>query len=49
MDKKKVKIIKCERCYGVGHYSGKYGMTACEDCGSKGYILKEIRKYNKKI
>ncbi len=42
------KRIKCSRCDGVGHYSGKYGMTACETCGSKGYIVKEVRNYEKK-
>ena len=45
---KKVKKVWCKRCYSVGHRMGRYGMTACEDCNSKGYTWKEVRKYVKK-
>lgn len=35
---------KCRKCYGVGHYSGKYGMTACECDKGKAYLLFKVYK-----
>lgn len=45
---KKIKKEWCKRCNGVGHWMGKYGMTACDDCNGKGFKWREVRKYTKK-
>lgn len=46
--KKKIKKVKCCKCYGVGHRMSSHGMKACEECNTTGYVIKEVRAYNKK-
>lgn len=38
-----MKKVKCDKCYGSGFYSSKYGQAACEKCNN-GYVFKEVRK-----
>ncbi len=44
----RIEKVKCHKCYGQKYYSGKYGMTACEDCNNGyGYLLIKTRKKRK--
>lgn len=41
-DKEQIKLkekrkIKCNKCYGTGHYYHGLGLNICSDCNGKGY------------
>ena len=44
-DGHRIEIVDCGKCNGTGMFSGKYGMTACEECTKgKKYRLVKMRK-----
>ena len=38
----RIEMFKCSWCFGARYYSGKYGMTACEQC-TKGYQYRYVK------
>jgi len=44
----RLEIIDCPKCNGVRFFSGRYGMTACEECSNgKKYRLVKLRNTKK--
>jgi hypothetical protein len=43
----RIEMVTCGKCNGTRFFSGKYGMTACEEC-SNGYKYRLVKMRKKK-